>query len=80
MALINLVTLGLQGGTFSKKIDLSAPMKYSPKCSLKLKKPPSQTKSARVNLKDLVTHERKRSNLFRYPNHDIEAYDENNNF
>ena len=39
-----------------------------------LKKGSSQTKLARVKLKDLESHERKRLNLFRYPTHDIGAY------
>ena len=48
------------------------------KCPLKssenLKKPPNQTKSARVKPKDLVTLERGRLKLFRYPTWGIGIY------
>ena len=48
------------------------------KCPLKsnenLKKPPNQTKSARVKPKDLVTLKRGRLNLFRYPTWGIGTY------
>ena len=48
------------------------------KCPLKssenLKKPPNQTKSARVKPKDLVTLEQGRLKLFRYPTWGIGIY------
>ena len=62
------------GVHFPKKLTLVPLWKCPSKCSEYLKKPPFQTKSARVKLKDLVTHEQRRLNLFRYPTHGIETY------
>ena len=44
------------------------------KCSEYLKKPPNQTKSARVKPKDSVTLERGHLSLFRYPTRGIGTY------
>ena len=48
--------------------------KCPPKSSENLKKPPNQTKSARVKPKDLVTLKRGHLNLFRYPTWGIGTY------
>ena len=49
-------------------------MKMSPKWGQNLKKPPSQTKSARVKPKGSVTLEKGHLGLFRYPTRDNGTY------